>query len=260
MRYALGIEYNGTHYHGWQKQTNAPSVQTTLEQAISQIANHPIETICAGRTDAGVHALNQVIHFDTTAMRDAHAWLFGINRFLPSDINVSWIRPVSDDFHARYSATARRYGYVIYHAPVRSSILGQNVTWIHRKLDVVAMREASHYLIGTHDFTSFRAQECQAKTAIRTVQHLNIIENGALLVIDIKANAFLHHMVRNIVGVLLAVGRGDQPPTWVNDVLLARDRRNAGVTMPPNGLHFIGVDYPDEFTLPAEPGFVWFLR
>ncbi len=258
MRYALGIEYNGTRYHGWQKQENAQSLQTALEKAIAQIANHPIATICAGRTDAGVHALQQVVHFDTTSVRDDHAWLLGINRFLPKDMSVTWIRAVPDHFHARYSATARRYAYVLHLAPVRSSVLAEYVTSIHRSLNIAAMQHASQYLVGEHDFTSFRAQECQAKTPCRTIQHLTLTQRGPLLIVDIKANAFLHHMVRNIVGTLLVVGRGEQPPTWVETLLHAKDRRLSGMTAPATGLHFIGVDYPHEFAIPAGPAHCWF--
>jgi tRNA pseudouridine38-40 synthase len=258
-RYAVGVEYDGTHYHGWQKQKGASSVQTHLEQAISQVAAHPIATICAGRTDAGVHALHQVVHFDTTAVRSNHAWLLGINRYLPADITVKWIKAVPLDFHARFSATARRYGYVIQNTYMRSGVLRHTSTWIHRPLQIEAMRQAASYLVGKHDFSSFRAQECQAKTAERTVEHLNIIQHQSLLIIDIKANAFLHHMVRNIVGTLLMVGEGKQPASWVKEVLAAKDRRLAAMTTPPTGLHLIGVDYPPEFALPCMPEFIWFL-
>lgn len=259
LRYALGVEYDGTQYHGWQKQKAAGSVQTSLERAISKVAAHPIATVCAGRTDAGVHALHQVVHFDTTAIRSDHAWLLGINRYLPADVAVKWIKAVPTHFHARFSATARRYGYVIQNTYMRSGVLRHCSTWVHKPLDIEAMRQAAQYLKGTHDFSSFRAQECQAKTAERTIERLELVQNQSLLVLDIKANAFLHHMVRNIVGTLLMVGEGKQPASWVQEVLAAKDRRIAAMTTPPTGLHLIGVDYPAEFALPCRPEFIWFL-
>ena len=251
MRYALGIEYEGTAYQGWQKQTGTYAVQSKVEAAISYIADHPVDVTCAGRTDKGVHALGQVIHFDTSSHRDNYAWLMGINRYLPADINVHWIKSVSADFHARFSATARQYRYLIYAHPHRSGIFRDHMTWIYHALDIEAMRTGAAYLVGKHDFTSFRAQDCQAKTATRQIMFLNIIQEGPCICIDIKANAFLYHMVRNIVGVLLQVGRGKAKPEWVAEVLAQKDRRKAGITAPATGLYFIGADYPERFELPA---------
>lgn len=250
MRYALAVEYDGTDFHGWQKQHAIPSVQAELEKAIAQIAAHPIETICAGRTDKGVHALQQIIHFDSTAIRSDYAWLRGINRYLPPTISVHWIKSVPDDFHARYSATARRYVYVIHNSPIRPSLTRHRVTWVYRPLNVIAMRQAANYLLGEHDFSSFRGSDCQAITTQRTVYHLELIQQGSLLMLDIKANAFLHHMVRNIAGSLIAVGLGAKAPSWIAEVLAACDRRAAATTAHPQGLYFTDVDYPAEFQLP----------
>ncbi len=258
MRYALGVEYDGTNYYGWQRQDGVVSIQAEVEAAISKVADHSIEVVCAGRTDKGVHALQQVVHFDTHAVRNNDAWLMGINRYLPPTINVHWIKSVEQDFHARFSAQARRYGYVMYCHPMRSSLMRDHVTWIYRKLDVPAMKQAAQYLIGEHDFSSFRGKDCQAKTTIRTILHLNLIEKKPLLIIDIKANAFLHNMVRNITGSLLAVGLGHKEPEWLRDVIIARDRKHAAMTAPATGLHFLGVDYPAQFNIPALPHFIWF--
>lgn len=250
MRYALAVEYDGTDFHGWQKQQAVPSVQAELELAIAQVAAHPITTICAGRTDKGVHALQQIIHFDSTAIRTDYAWIKGINRYLPPTISVHWIKSVTEDFHARYTATARRYIYVMHCSPIRPSLTRERVTWIYRPLNIAAMRVAASYLLGEHDFSSFRGADCQALTTQRTVYHLELIEQGPLLMLDIKANAFLHHMVRNIAGSLIAVGLEAKKPVWMQEVLLACDRRAAATTAPPQGLYFIGVDYPAEFQLP----------
>ncbi|NNM59029.1 MAG: tRNA pseudouridine(38-40) synthase TruA [Legionellales bacterium] len=246
----MGIEYDGTDYHGWQRQEHISSVQAVVEKAISRVADEPIEVVCAGRTDKGVHALGQVIHFDTFAKRSEQAWIMGTNRYLPPSVTVHWIQLADTNFHARFSATARRYAYLLYCHPTRSSILRQNVTWEHKKLNLTAMREASQYLLGEHDFSSFRGKDCQAKTPVRTVLHLNIIEKSPLVIIDIKANAFLYHMVRNIVGALLAVGHEKQQPAWIKEVIEATDRRCADITAPANGLHFLEVDYPAQFKLP----------
>lgn len=251
-RYAMGIEYDGTDYHGFQRQEGLSSIQESLEAAISQVANDRIEVICAGRTDKGVHAFHQVIHFDTIAIRPDRAWVLGTNRFLPASVSVHWIKQVSSDFHARFSATARRYAYLLYCHPTRPSVFRHNMTWEYKKLNLTAMREACQHLVGEHDFSSFRGSDCQAKTTLRTVLHLNLIEKPPLVIVDIKANAFLHHMVRNIVGALLAVGTGKQSPDWISEVIAARDRRFADITAPSKGLHFLGVDYPEEFGLPLE--------
>lgn len=251
FRIALGIEYKGARYRGWQRQeSGVPTVQGLLEKALSQVANQPVSVMCAGRTDAGVHASGQVVHFDTPVERPLKAWVMGANASLPGDISVTWAKVMPADFHARFKAFARRYRYVIYNDPVRPAHLGEEVTWNHRPLDVARMREAARYLVGTHDFTSFRAVQCQAKSPVKTVHHLEVIEHGRLIVIDVRANAFLHHMVRNFAGVLMAIGAGERDPQWIPQILQACDRRAGGVTAHPYGLYLVQVDYPPEFELP----------
>jgi tRNA pseudouridine38-40 synthase len=253
MRLALGIDFNGSAYRGWQtQQAGIRSVQETLEQAIAKVANHPVTVIAAGRTDAGVHASGMVAHFDTGAERSTRNWLLGVNTQLPADIALRWITPVSDDFHARFKAVARRYRYVIYNHPLRSSLLADMVTWHHYALDIQRMQAAASHLLGRHDFTSFRAVGCQAKHAVREVQFLTLTQKGPFIVLDIQADGFLHHMVRNIVGVLLAVGQGKAESGWAAEVLAARDRTLAGVTAPGTGLYFVDALYPAEFLLPRE--------
>lgn len=247
MRIALMVEYDGSQYHGWQAQTGLRTVQSVLEQALSQVANHDVTVVCAGRTDTGVHATNQIIHFDCDSERTIRAWIYGANSFLPKDVCVKWGGLMSDDFHARFSAVSRRYRYIIYNSPIRPALLRSSVTWQYRPLDHVAMHEASQCLLGEHDFTSFRALECQSKTPMRNVLHLSVERNGDLVVFDISANAFLHHMVRNIVGVLIAVGSGRKPGDWVQDVLDAKDRKLGAETAPPYGLYLVGVVYPEHY-------------
>ncbi|WP_027859101.1 tRNA pseudouridine(38-40) synthase TruA [Marinobacterium jannaschii] len=261
-RWALCVEYVGTHYHGWQVQKNGgvASVQGMVEKALSSIANEPISVVCAGRTDSCVNATYQIIHFDTRAERDERGWIYGTNTRLPDDIAIRWAVPVSADFHARFSARERRYRYLIYSAPVRPALLGKGVTWTHRTLDVGRMNRAAHHLIGEHDFTSYRAVGCQAKSPVREVRRLDVYKSGHLIVIDVTANAFLHHMVRNIAGVLMKVGCGDAGPDWAREVLEARDRRQGGVTAPPFGLYFVDVKYPEEFDLPASEIGPYFLQ
>jgi tRNA pseudouridine38-40 synthase len=250
-RIALGIEYKGARYRGWQRQeAGVPSVQEVLEKALSQVAAEPVSVICAGRTDAGVHASGQVVHFDTRVERPLKAWIMGGNANLPADVSVTWAKVMPADFHARFKAFARRYRYVIYNDPIRPAHLAEEVTWNHRPLDVVRMREAAAHLVGTHDFTSFRAVQCQAKSPVKTVHHLEVIEHGRFIVIDVRANAFLHHMVRNFAGVLMTIGAGEREPGWVGEVLAARDRRSGGVTAHPYGLYLVQVEYPQEFELP----------
>ncbi|MBI3560751.1 MAG: tRNA pseudouridine(38-40) synthase TruA [Gammaproteobacteria bacterium] len=251
MRIALGIEYNGANYCGWQRQTHCVSVQATVEKALSQIADHPLQIICAGRTDAGVHALGQVIHFETAVERDTRAWVFGANANLPADISVLWAKPVADTFHARYSALRRGYRYVILNRSVRPGLLQQRVAWDYRSLDVSRMQQAGAFLVGEHDFSSYRAQTCQAKNPVRTVSRLEVQRQHDVVIIDIEANAFLHHMVRNIAGVLMTIGAGEQPPLWAKQVLERRDRTQGGITAAPQGLYFITAYYPVEFDLPA---------
>ncbi|MCX2784293.1 tRNA pseudouridine(38-40) synthase TruA [Microbulbifer thermotolerans] len=250
-RIALGVEYCGAGLSGFQKQKSAAeTVQAHLERALSRIAAEPLSLVCAGRTDAGVHATNQVIHFDTRALRPERAWVQGVNTQLPDAVRVRWAREVPPQFHARFSARARSYRYLIHSAPTRSAHAAAEVTWTQHPLDVRAMRAGAGYLIGKHDFTSFRAAQCQAKSPVREITRLDIARVGQLIVMEVSANAFLHHMVRNIAGVLMAVGRGAQPPEWVGQVLARRDRTAGGVTAPPFGLYLVDVQYPQEFQLP----------
>lgn len=261
MRIALVVEYDGSRYHGWQAQAGLNNtVQQTLENALSQVADSPVSVVCAGRTDTGVHATNQVIHFDTDKERSARSWIHGANSFLPKDLCVKWGKEVPDNFHARYSATARRYRYVIYNGPIRPALLRSNLTWQYRQLDHRLMHEAGQSLLGENDFTSFRSVECQSKTPMRNLHALEVTRTGDLLVIDVTANAFLHHMVRNIAGVLIAVGSGKQPVHWVEEVLKAKDRRLGAETAPAYGLYMVQVSYPKEFgILQSSPGplFLW---
>jgi tRNA pseudouridine38-40 synthase len=250
MRIALGIEYDGTAYYGWQRQKEVISVQEELEKALSIIANHPISVNCAGRTDAGVHGTGQVVHFDTTADRKEVAWTLGVNANLPSDIAVRWVQFVDSSFHARFSATARRYRYIIFNGQFRPGILSSGLSHYHMNLDENRMHQAGQFLIGEHDFTSFRALHCQANSPIRTIEYLNITRRNEFIIIDIKANAFLHHMVRNIAGSLIEIGRGSQPVDWLATLLTYKDRAKAAATAKPGGLYLVQVDYPDIFALP----------
>jgi len=252
-RFALCIEYAGKNYKGWQSQKfdNLPTVQEHVEVALSKIANHPVKVVCAGRTDTGVNGTYQIIHFDSHAQRDMRAWVLGANSQLPEDIAVQWAVPVDDSFHARFSAMSRRYRYIIYSNPVMPAILAKGVTWTHKPLNVDDMQQAAQYLRGEHDFSSYRAVACQAKTAVRTISAINVYTHGELIVVDVQANAFLHHMIRNIAGVLISIGAGEAEPVWALDVLEAKDRRKGGVTAPPHGLYFVDVKYPDEYHLPA---------
>ena len=250
MRIALGIEYNGSQYFGWQRQRDVQSVQEKLEKALTVVANQPIQVQCAGRTDAGVHGTGQVVHFDTEANRKIVAWTMGVNANLPSDICVRWAKEVSDEFHGRFSATARRYRYIIFNSALRPGILYSGVSHYHGELDVAKMHMAGQYLLGENDFTSFRAVHCQSRSPWRNVMHLNVTRHGQYVVIDIKANAFVHHMVRNIVGSLICVGRGEQLPEWIGCLLQAKDRKLAGATAKAGGLYLVNVDYPEQFELP----------
>lgn len=253
MRYALGLEYDGNAYNGLQKQASPKlnTIQESLEKAIAQVADHSIETYFAGRTDSGVHATGQVCHFDSDAKRSDYAWLCGINSSLPRDITVKWIREVSDDFHARFSALSRRYHYWIYNHSTRPAVLQNKVTWHLQPLTISAMQKAGEYLLGEHDFTSFRASGCQANSPIRTIHELTITQHGAYIKIDICANAFLHHMVRNIVGTLLVIGENKRDPDWMKEVLMARDRKQAEITAFPAGLYLVNVEYPEIFAIPS---------
>jgi tRNA pseudouridine38-40 synthase len=253
MRIALGIEYNGAHYCGWQRQREVASVQAALEKAISVVTNHPVDVFCAGRTDAGVHGTGQVVHFETTSERKMVAWTMGINAHLPKDVAVRWAVNVTDDFHARFSAQARRYRYIIYNDKLRPGILSTGLSHYHGELDAEKMHQAGQYLLGENDFTSFRAVHCQSTTPWRNVIHLNVTRHGRYIVIDIKANAFVHHMVRNIAGSLIVVGRGEQPVEWIEWLLAEKDRTLAGATAKAGGLYLVEVDYPERFGIPKYP-------
>lgn len=250
MKIALGIEYDGHNFSGWQAQENLHTVQGCLEQALSKIADESIKVFCAGRTDAGVHATGQVVHFETEVERDLRAWTLGTNSHLPSQVAVTWSQEVNNEFHARFSALARRYRYVIYNHSMRPAIFDSKVTWYHRALDAKAMEHAGQFLLGELDFSSFRSSSCESKTPMRNVHFIKVTRHGDYVVIDIQANAFLHHMVRNIAGVLMRVGVGMEKPQWVKDVLDARDRRQAAETASPNGLYLCQVDYPANYSFP----------
>lgn len=249
-RYALCIEYQGTNYRGWQIQKGVVSIQETLEKAISNVANEPVHVVCAGRTDACVNATYQIIHFESHAKRTPRSWVMGTNTKLPDDIAVKWAVEVPESFHARFSAQQRRYRYVILSAPVKPALLAKGVTWTHKQLNVERMNAGAAYLIGEHNFNSYRAVNCQAHSPVREVRDLKVYQSGQLIVIDVAANAFLHHMVRNIAGVLMKIGCGEAEPIWAKQVLDAQDRRQGGVTAPPYGLYFVDVKYPEEFELP----------
>ncbi len=245
MRFIAAIEYDGTHYHGWQRQKDlSETIQEKVEDALSKVANDATKVTCAGRTDAGVHALEQIIHFDTNVERTERAWIFGTNSNLPHDISLRWIKLVPDDFHARFSAVAREYKYYIYNQPVRSALHRYHTTWYCTPLDEYLMQQAANKLLGKHDFSSFRAKSCQANSPIRTIEFINVSHTGDILCINLKANAFLHHMVRNIAGVLMAIGEGKEPVSWVDDLLKVKSREEGGVTALPNGLHFVRAFYP----------------
>jgi tRNA pseudouridine38-40 synthase len=252
-RWAMGVEYIGSAYGGWQAQVNVRSVQAELEAALSKIADHPLRVVCAGRTDAGVHAYQQVVHFDCEAERSAYAWLLGANSLLPKDVSLRWAQPMRADFHARYSATARHYRYVIHNHRARSALLHQRAAHWSQALDADAMHRAAQTFLGEHDFSAFRSSHCQSKTAVRFMRSIELFRRGDFVVMDICANAFLHHMVRNIIGALAEVGLGLQPESWIEQVLVGRDRTQAGLNAPPGGLYFVGPEYPAEFGLPAPP-------
>lgn len=251
-RTALGVEYDGSAFRGWQAQLDPslPTVQETLEAVLSRIAAEPIRVFCAGRTDTGVHAAGQVVHFDTASVRPLKAWVQGANSLLPGTVCVRWARQVPADFHARFSALSRRYRYCISNEAVPPALLGSCVTPFHLSLDTERMEEAGQYLLGEHDFSAYRAQACQSRTPMRRVLELKVRRLGALVVIDIEANAFLLHMVRNIVGVLLQIGSGKRPAVWAQELLAGRDRSRAAVTAPPTGLSLVQVRYPSAFGLP----------
>lgn len=255
MRIALGVSYSGSGYEGWQSQLSGNTVQDKLELALGKFAAQPIRTLCAGRTDAGVHGLMQVVHFDTPLQRDIASWVRGTNAFLPSDIAVQWAREVPDQFHCRGSAIARRYAYVVLESPVRPSVEAGRVGWVYRPLDEAAMRQAVTYLVGEHDFSSFRAAQCQAKSPVKTISRIEISHRGEPNArywrFEFEANAFLHHMIRNIMGCLVAIGQGNYPPDWLAGVMAARSRDAAAPTFSPDGLYFLGPVYEDHYGLPS---------
>lgn len=254
MRVALGVEYDGSGFRGWQAQRpEVRTLQFCLEQALTKVADHPVKLVCAGRTDAGVHGLGQVVHFDTTATRSARAWVLGGNANLPSDLSLRWAQEVPADFHARFSACGRRYRYLIFNQPHRSALWRNRATWCYQALDAGRMHVAGQQLVGEHDFSSFRAAECQARHPVREIRELTVSRQGDGVVLEVEANAFLHHMVRNIAGVLMAIGSGGRPVEWASQVLAQRDRTQAGVTAPAEGLYLLAVRYPPHFDLPPPP-------
>ncbi|QSA97606.1 tRNA pseudouridine(38-40) synthase TruA [Methylococcus sp. EFPC2] len=254
-RLALGIEYDGSAFAGWQIQRDRRSVQECVEAAVGQVANEPVDVVCAGRTDAGVHAYEQVAHFDTQAKRDLRSWLLGVNTALPDDVRILWVKEVEADFHARYSAIARFYRYTILNRAMKSALQRRQVTWCFRPLNAEKMHAGAQHLIGDHDFSSFRAQSCQSHSPQRIMHFIRVSREGEWVHIDLSANAFVHHMVRNIAGVLIDIGSGKHPPDWAREVLEARDRALGGVTAPPDGLYLGGVFYPEPFGLPKHPIF-----
>ena len=250
MRLALGISYNGQAYQGWQSQLSGQTVQDQLEKALGKFTGQRVSTLCAGRTDAGVHGLMQVVHFDTPLERTTASWVRGTNAFLPRDIAVEWAQVMPQQFHCRASALSRRYAYVLLESPVRPSVDGGRVGWVFRPLNLDAMQQAVQHLVGEHDFTSFRASACQALSPVKTLQRIDISRRGASWRFEFEANAFLHHMIRNLMGCLLLVGQGKQAPSWVRDVLLARDRNAAAPTFSPDGLYFLGPCYAPHWGVP----------
>jgi len=259
VRVALGVEYDGTAFSGWQVQPSQRTVQGCIEKALTKVANHPVRVVAAGRTDSGVHALQQVIHFDTTEQRDERNWVLGLNSNLPKDINVTWARPVDDDFSARFSAESRSYRYVIFNRIGRSAIHANRMWWLFSPLDEEKMQAAADQLVGHHDFSAFRAKLCQAHSPIKTVEKIQVTRHDDCIAIDVKAQSFLHHMVRNIVGVLVPIGEGRKPVEWAGQVLESKDRSQGGITSAPEGLYFINVDYPERYKLPTVSAFpvVW---
>ncbi len=250
MRIALGVEYDGSPYCGWQSQADVANVQDTLEAALSEIAGQPIRVTAAGRTDTGVHALEQVAHFDTQAARPLSAWVRGVNSLLPESVVVLWAHPVPDDFHARFSAHARSYRYQLVNRAVRSAVHAGKAGWFHVPLDIAAMQEAGRYLLGVHDFSAFRSSECQAKSPVKNLHQLDIRREGEIVVFDLSADAFLHHMVRNIIGCLVYVGKGKHAAEWIREILERRNRNEAAPTFAPDGLYLRRITYDPKWGLP----------
>jgi len=255
MRIVLGIEYDGHGFSGWQWQVDLRTVQDCLELALSKVSNEKVRVFTAGRTDTGVHALEQVVHFDTEAVRDERAWIMGVNSYLPDDVRVIWMKEALDGFHARYSAIARYYRYRIINRKMKSALQRKQMTWFYYPLDVEKMQAAANSLIGEHDFSSFRAQGCQSKSPMRFMHYIRVGRLGDEVFIDIIANAFVHHMVRNIAGVLMAIGSGKKPATWTEELLSVKDRKQGGVTAASDGLYLAGIYYPEKFGVPRHPLF-----
>ncbi len=253
MRIALCIEYDGSAFHGWQTQPDGNTVQDALEKALAGIAGTGVDVICAGRTDTGVHATAQVVHFDCATERPLSAWVRGANTLLPDAVAVRWAHPVPDDFHARFSARGRRYRYVLLNRPQRPALAHGHVGWYHAPLDIAAMQDAAGRLLGEHDFSAFRAAECQAKTPVKELREARVRKVGDHVLFDFEASAFLHHMVRNMVGSLVYVGKGKHPPGWIAELLAGRDRKRAAPTFAPGGLYLSGVSYESHWGLPAQP-------
>lgn len=257
MRIALVVEYDGSLYHGWQAQSGIRTVEQVLQNALSKVADEQVSLVCAGRTDTGVHATYQVIHFDSNKQRSIRAWIHGANSNLPKDISVKWGKEMPDDFHARYTALSRRYKYIIYNTAIRPALLRSQVTWQYRQLDYRLMHEAGQFLLGENDFTSFRSVECQSKTPMRNLHSLQVTSKGDFVIIEVCANAFLHHMVRNIAGVLMAIGSGKKPVSWIETVLQAKDRKLGAETAPSYGLYLVGVAYPEEYEMLKPQSSLW---
>jgi len=251
VRIALGIEYDGTAYNGWQRQKTGLGVQQRVEEALQTVANHDIEVTCAGRTDTGVHAAGQVVHFDTDSQRDDRGWLLGANSNMPDDISVIWAQHVADDFHARFHATGRNYRYRILNRLQRSALHRHRAWWVYAPLDAEKMNIAAQHLLGEHDFSTFRAAGCGANTPHRNVTQIAVMRDGDWITLSISANAFLQHMVRNIMGSLAAVGEGEQHPDWLAEILASRDRKRAGIAAPPHGLTLMSADYPEAYGIPG---------
>ena len=259
MRLALGVCYSGTAYQGWQSQSTGLTIQDKLEKALAKFADVPrVSTLCAGRTDAGVHGLMQVVHFDTEIERDAHSWVRGTNRYLPCDISVQWAQVVPDSFHCRASATGRRYVYVVLDSIVRPSLEAGRVGWVYRPLAEAPMQQASQHLLGEHDFSSFRASSCQALSPVKTMIRIEIFKHGPYWRFEFEGNAFLHHMIRNIMGCMVTIGQGFQPPEWMAQVIESKRRDAAAPTFSPDGLYFQGPIYDPKWGLPTTtPPFHW---
>jgi len=253
MRYACGVEYDGNGFYGFQIQVQEPTIQSCLEKALSKVANHSVRLTCCGRTDTGVSATAQVIHFDTLSKRTEYQWIMGVNTNLPKGISLLWIKQVDDDFHARFSAIQRSYQYVIFNRWIRPAIGRHSLSWEMLPLDELNMHKAAQYLVGKHDFNAFRSSACQSKTPVKTINSISVIRKGNKVIMDVAASGFLHHMIRNIIGTLLPIGRGERPIESMLEILESRDRTKAGVTASPNGLSFNIVKYPKKYKLPEEP-------